>query len=65
MSLFEVIEKRRSIRNFKPEPIPNKDLKIILEAGRLAPSGGNRRPWRFIVVRKTEIKRAFAKAANN
>lgn len=64
-SLFEVIEKGRSIRNFKPESIPNEDLKKILEAGRLAPSGGNRQPWRFIVVRRPETKRALARAANN
>ncbi|MDI6690499.1 MAG: nitroreductase family protein, partial [Candidatus Bathyarchaeota archaeon] len=39
MSVFEVIEKRRSIRKFKPEPAKDGDLKKILEAGRLAPSG--------------------------
>ncbi|MBS7647896.1 MAG: nitroreductase family protein [Candidatus Bathyarchaeia archaeon] len=65
MDLFEVIEKRRSIRKFKHAPIPNEDLKKILEAGRLAPSGGNRQPWRFIVVRNSETKRALAVAASN
>ncbi|MEM2691554.1 MAG: nitroreductase family protein, partial [Candidatus Bathyarchaeia archaeon] len=42
MDFFEVIERRRSIRKFKPNPIPKEDLKKILDAGRLAPSGGNR-----------------------
>ncbi|MEM3578848.1 MAG: nitroreductase family protein [Candidatus Bathyarchaeia archaeon] len=65
MDLFEVIEKRRSIRKFKPDPIPKENLKKILEAGRLAPSGGNRQPWRFIVVRNLETKKALACAANN
>ena len=51
MDLFKAIEKRRSIRKFKPEPVAKDDLKKILEAGRLAPSGGNRQPWYFIVVR--------------
>lgn len=41
------------------------DLKKILEAGRLAPSGGNRQPWYFIVVRDLETKRALSIAANN
>jgi len=63
--LFKVIEKRRSIRKFKPEPVAKKDLKKILEAGRLAPSGGNRQPWFFIVVRGLEAKRALSIAANN
>jgi len=65
MDLFEVIEKRRSIRTFKPEPVAKKDLKKILEAGRLAPSSGNRQPWCFIVVRDLETKRALSIAAGN
>lgn len=65
MNLFEVIEKRRSIRKYKPEPVANEDLKRILEAGRLAPSGGNRQPWFFIVVREKEMKKALSIAANN
>ncbi len=65
MDLFEAIEKRRSIRKFKPNPIPKEALKRILEAGRLAPSGGNRQPWRFIIARKPETKKALAAAANN
>lgn len=64
MDLFETVEKRRSIRKFKPNPIPDKDLKKILEAGRLAPSGGNRQPWSFIVVRKPETKKKLAAVAN-
>lgn len=64
MDVFEVIAKRRSIRKFKPEPVDEKDLKKILEAGRLAPSGGNRQPWYFIVVKELETKRALAAAAN-
>ena len=64
MDLFETVEKRRSIRKFKPNPIPDKDLKKILEAGRLAPSGGNRQPWSFVVVRKPETKKKLAAVAN-
>jgi nitroreductase len=65
LDLLEVIAKRRSIRRFKPEPIAQEDLKKILEAGRLAPSGGNRQPWYFIVVRDLETKRALSIASNN
>lgn len=64
MDLFETVEKRRSIRKFRPNPISDKDLKKILEAGRLAPSGGNRQPWSFIVVRKPETKKKLAAVAN-
>lgn len=65
MDIFEVIDKRRSVRKYKPEPIANDDLKKILETGRLAPSGGNRQPWSFIVVRDVETKKALSTAANN
>lgn len=54
MDVFEVIEKRRSVRKYKPLSVPNEDLKKILEAARLAPSAGNRQPWRFIVVQTSE-----------
>lgn len=40
MDLFEAIEKRRSIRKFKPNPVVREDLKKILVGGRLSPSGG-------------------------
>jgi nitroreductase len=62
---FEVVEKRRSIRKFKSEAVPVKDLKRILEAGRLAPSGSNRQPWHFIVVRDPETKKSLSIAADN
>jgi len=65
MDVFEAIRTRRSIRKFRPKPIPDEKLEMILEAGRLAPSAGNCQPWRFVVVKDPERKRALAKAADN
>ena len=65
MDVLEAIRTRRSIRKFRPKPIPDEKLKTILEAGRSAPSAGNRQPWRFVVVKDLERKRTLAKAANN
>jgi nitroreductase len=56
MQFDEVIQTRRSIRNFKPDPVSDKAISDILEAARLAPSGGNIQPWRFVVIRSQEIK---------
>jgi len=56
MSLIDVILNRRSIRRYKSDPIPEDVLHRILEAGRLAPSAGNRQPWHFIVITDPEIK---------
>jgi nitroreductase len=50
MDTFEVIKKRRSVREFTGEKIPKEDLIKIVDAGRWAPSGYNRQPWDFIIV---------------
>jgi nitroreductase len=50
MDVFEAIQKRRSIRNYKPTPVPTGKLVKILEAARLAPSASNVQPRHFIVV---------------
>lgn len=46
---LDVILRRRSIRRYKQTEIPPETVNEILEAGRLAPSGKNRQPWRFLV----------------
>lgn len=51
----EVILKRRSVRAYKKEQVPEFMVKRILEAGRFAPSAGNGQPWKFVVVREPEI----------
>jgi len=58
---FEVLEKRRAIRKYKPYDIPDHDLKKIFEAARLAPSANNNQPWRFIVVRDQKTKKLLAR----
>ena len=65
MEVFDAIRTRRSIRKYKSEPIPDEKLRNILEAARLAPSAGNRQPWRFIVIQNIDRKKALAKVVNN
>ena len=50
LTVSEAINQRRSIRSFRSDPVSGDALDEILEAARLAPSGSNRQPWRFIVV---------------
>jgi len=54
MDFMEVVRKRLSIRRYKTDPIPDELLNQVLEAARLAPSGGNGQPWHFIVVKDKE-----------
>lgn len=63
MDFFNVIRQRRSIRKYKSDPIPLDHLKQMLEAARLAPSGGNTQPWKFVVVRDPTIIQQLAVAA--
>ncbi len=56
MSLIDKVLSRRSIRAYSEEKIPGHVLNKILEAGRQAPSAGNRQPWHFIAVTDKEIK---------
>lgn len=57
MELLKAIRDRRSIRKYKTKPVSDKDLNVILEAARLAPSWKNSQCWRFIVVRDPDIRR--------
>jgi len=56
MSLYELILSRRSIRQFKQEPIARETLQKFVNAARMAPSGANRQPLEFVVVDEDQIK---------
>jgi nitroreductase len=60
MDIFDAIEKRISIRNYEPTPVPREKLEKILEAARLAPSASNVQPRHFIVVTDTERREALS-----
>lgn len=62
MEYMDLVRKRRSIRRYKPDPIPEQYLKTILEAARLAPSSDNRQCWRYIIVTEQDIKQRIAEA---
>jgi nitroreductase len=54
---LELIKKRRTIRQFKPEEIPDRVLLKLAEAGRLAPSAANLQPLEFVLVKDPEVRR--------
>ncbi len=61
LTVSEAINQRRSIRSFRSDPLPDAAILEILEAARLAPSGSNRQPWRFIVVTDGDEKTRLRK----
>lgn len=56
MDFYEVIKTRRSVHSFKSDPIPEDVLKRVLDAARMAPSGGNKQSARYIIVRDKKRK---------
>ncbi len=60
LSCQEVIRNRRSIRKFDSRPVPADYLEQMIEAARLAPSGTNRQPWRFVLLDSKKDKEKIA-----
>lgn len=65
MDIYETIRKRRAVRNYKSDNVPEESLKRIFEAVRMAPSAKNKQDWKFIVVKNSEKKEQLGKAARN
>lgn len=62
--VLEVISRRRSIRRFRPDPIPRETLLCLLEAACQAPSAGNLQPWEFYVVTDPVARKGLSAAAS-
>jgi nitroreductase len=64
---WNVIKSRRSVRKFRPEAVPDKDIEKMIEAASLAPSSGGQQPWKFLVIRDKDkihqMKEACVKEA--
>lgn len=62
-AILDIMKTRRSIRRYKQKDVPDGLLYKIMEAGRWSPSGDNGQPWRFIIVRDPDTKKALGKIA--
>jgi nitroreductase len=61
--IIPAIRERRSVRRFKPDPVPKAVVSRCIAAARLAPSAENTQPWHFIVVDDPIQRDALAKKA--
>lgn len=61
MNTLETIRDRRSIRAFKTDPISDDLIRQVIQAGILAPSGSNRQPWHFYVVKENRRDEMMAR----
>jgi nitroreductase len=60
MDAIEAMKKRRSVRAFKPDPIPETIIEEIIDCGRMAASAINIQPWTFVVVTNADMRRRIA-----
>jgi nitroreductase len=56
LGVYEALSTLRAVRRLKPDPIPDDVLRRVLEAASWAPTGGNRQPWRVVVVKDAAKK---------
>jgi len=63
VEFMDIVLKRRSIRKYKPDPVPEEKLKYVLEAARQAPSWANQQCWKYIIVTDEAIKRKIGVSA--
>lgn len=59
----ELMKRRRSVREFSPDPVPFELIELAIRTAGTAPSGANQQPWHFTIVSDPEIKRRIRLAA--
>lgn len=62
-NFVDVLKRRRSVRSYLPQDIPDATIARIITAGTLAPTAGNMQAWYFYVVREEYLRRKLAEAA--
>jgi nitroreductase len=53
--IIEMIKTRRSVRDYKEDPVSDEDIKFLIDCARYAPSGSNMQPWSFLVIQNKEV----------
>lgn len=62
-ALIATMKQRRTVRHFSDKPVERDVIERILEVAHSAPSGANRKPWRFVAVNDPDMKREIRHAA--
>lgn len=62
LTIYELIEGRRSVRKYLRKEVPKGVLRRVLNAARWAPSAHNAQPWRFVLIKDSAVKKELAEA---
>ena len=65
MDVYQCLKSRRTVREYKPDPIPQELVRRILQAGRWAPSSSNTQKWHFVVIQDRDTLAALGKIATH
>ena len=65
MDVYEAVRTRLTVREFKPDPVPDEVVEKLLRAVQWAPSSRNRQPWRLVVVRDKDTLRKIGSIASS
>jgi len=60
---YRLLNRRRSVRDFAPDPVPRELIELAIASASTAPSGAHRQPWRFVAVSDAAVKRRIRRAA--
>lgn len=64
-NFFEQCNRRRTVREFSPKPVPRAVIELAIRTAGTAPSGANKQPWKFIVVDDPDLKHKIRVAAED
>lgn len=64
-AFLELMSRRRSVRQFSPEPVPREIVENAVRTAMTAPSGANKQPWHFVVVADAAVKAEIRAAAEH
>ncbi|MEM8546666.1 MAG: nitroreductase family protein, partial [Pseudomonadota bacterium] len=62
-SLYADLDRRRTVRDFAPDPVPREVIEYCLRIANTAPSGANMQPWHFSVITNPDLKQQVREAA--
>jgi iodotyrosine deiodinase len=62
-TFLELMRRRRTVREFSPDPVPFSLIECAIKTAATAPSGANQQPWSFVVIGNADIKRSIREAA--
>lgn len=62
---YRLMDGRRSVRHFSPDPVPRELIELAIQTAAAAPSGAHRQPWKFVAISDPQIKREIRIAAES